>query len=128
MPRADAKDASRRNQKWAARRESIIDTSARLFAANGYHATGINELCDANELGKGALYHYIGSKEGLSHLALATIEPGDVVLTTAPAYPIHPYAVIIAGGEVRSIPLGKDSDFFLDMQEAYTNTRPRPRC
>src|SRR6478752_6035983 len=43
MPRADAKDASRRNQKWAARRESIIDTSARLFAANGYHATAIHD-------------------------------------------------------------------------------------
>jgi alanine-synthesizing transaminase len=69
----------------------------------------------------------IGSKEGLSHLALATIEPGDVVLTTAPAYPIHPYAVIIAGGEVRSIPLRKDSDFLFDMQEAYKNTWPRPK-
>src|SRR6476660_8202965 len=65
MPRADAKDASPRNQKWAARRESIIDTSALLFAANGYHGTGIAELCEANELGKGALYHYIGSKEEL---------------------------------------------------------------
>jgi len=69
----------------------------------------------------------IGSKEGLSHLALAMVEPGDVVLTTTPAYPIHPYAVIIAGGEVRSIPLGKDSDFFSDMQEAYKNTWPRPK-
>ncbi len=69
----------------------------------------------------------IGSKEGLSHLALATIEPGDVVLTTTPAYPIHPYSVIIAGGEVRSIPLRKDSDFFTDMQEAYKNTWPRPK-
>jgi alanine-synthesizing transaminase len=69
----------------------------------------------------------IGSKEGLSHLALATVEPGDVVLTTAPAYPIHPYSVIIAGGEVRSIPLRKDSDFFFDMQEAYKNTWPRPK-
>ena len=69
----------------------------------------------------------IGSKEGLSHLALATVEPGDVVLTTTPAYPIHPYAVIIAGGEVRSIPLRKDSDFFSDMQEAYKNTWPRPK-
>jgi len=69
----------------------------------------------------------IGSKEGLSHLALATVEPGDVVLTTTPAYPIHPYAVIIAGGEVRSIPLGKDSDFLFDMQEAYKNTWPRPK-
>ncbi len=69
----------------------------------------------------------IGSKEGLSHLALATVEPGDVVFTTTPAYPIHPYSVIIAGGEVRSIPLRKDSDFFTDMQEAYTNTWPRPK-
>ncbi len=69
----------------------------------------------------------IGSKEGLSHLALATVEPGDVVLTTAPAYPIHPYAVIIAGGEVRSIPLRKDGDFFIDMQEAFKNTWPRPK-
>ncbi len=46
----------------------------------------------------------IGSKEGLSHLALATISPGDVVMTPTPAYPIHPYSIIIAGGEVRSIP------------------------
>ena len=65
MPRADASDVSRRSPKWQARRETIIDTSARLFAEQGYHATGINELCDANDLGKGALYHYIGSKEGL---------------------------------------------------------------
>ncbi len=69
----------------------------------------------------------MGSKEGLSHLALATIEPGDVVFTTTPAYPIHPYAVIIAGGEVRSIPLSKDRDFFVDMLEAYKNTWPRPK-
>ncbi len=65
MPRADASDISRRNPKWQARREAIVDTSARLFARQGYHATGLNELCDANDLGKGALYHYIGSKEGL---------------------------------------------------------------
>jgi alanine-synthesizing transaminase len=69
----------------------------------------------------------IGSKEGLTHLALATIEPGDVVLTTTPAYPIHPYAVIIAGGEVRSIPLRKGGDFFADMQEAFKHTWPRPK-
>lgn len=51
--------------KWQARRDAIVDTSARLFARSGYHATGINELCEANDLGKGALYHYIGSKEEL---------------------------------------------------------------
>ena len=54
-----------RNAKWEARRDAIVDTSARIFAQRGYHATGIAELCDANELGKGALYHYIGSKEEL---------------------------------------------------------------
>jgi AcrR family transcriptional regulator len=55
----------RRSTKWQARREAIIDTSARVFARGGYHATGITELCAANDLGKGALYHYIGSKEEL---------------------------------------------------------------
>lgn len=65
MPRLAARDDSERNPKWLARRSAIVDTSARLFAQQGYHATGINDLCDANDLGKGALYHYIGSKEGL---------------------------------------------------------------
>ncbi len=69
----------------------------------------------------------IGSKEGLSHLVLATVGPGDVVLTTTPAYPIHPYSVIIAGGEVRSIPLGKDADFFAGLEAAFKNTWPRPK-
>jgi AcrR family transcriptional regulator len=52
-----------RSAKWQARRDAIVDTSAHVFARRGYHATGITELCAANELGKGALYHYIGSKE-----------------------------------------------------------------
>jgi AcrR family transcriptional regulator len=65
MPRTDATSDTGRRASWRARRERIIDTSARVFAQKGYHATGINELCTANELGKGALYHYIGSKEGL---------------------------------------------------------------
>jgi AcrR family transcriptional regulator len=54
-----------RSAKWIARREAIVDTSARLFAQRGYHATGLTELCAANGLGKGALYHYIQSKEEL---------------------------------------------------------------
>jgi AcrR family transcriptional regulator len=56
---------SARTSKWELRRQTIIDTSARVFARQGYHATGIMELCAANDLGKGALYHYIGSKEEL---------------------------------------------------------------
>jgi AcrR family transcriptional regulator len=54
-----------RSPNWEARRQVIIDTSARVFAKSGYHGTGIAELCEANDLGKGALYHYIGSKEEL---------------------------------------------------------------
>lgn len=65
MPLAETTGGSRRRAKWQARRQAIIDTSARVFARHGYHATGITELCAANDLGKGALYHYIGSKEEL---------------------------------------------------------------
>lgn len=69
----------------------------------------------------------IGSKEGLSHLVLATIGPGDVVMTHTPAYPIHPYSVVIAGGEVRSIPIGPGVDFFEEMEKAYKSSWPRPK-
>ena len=69
----------------------------------------------------------MGAKEGLSHLALATIEPGDVVLCPSPAYPIHPYSVVIAGGEVRHIPLRRDSDFFEDMLSAFRQVWPAPK-
>src|SRR3954469_22153226 len=65
MPRADAGDGRPRSPERQARREAIVDTSARVFARRGYHATGLTELCAANDLGKGALYHYIGSKEEL---------------------------------------------------------------
>lgn len=61
----EAATGSGRSPKWEARRQAIIDTSARVFAQRGYHATGVVELCAANDLGKGALYHYIGSKEEL---------------------------------------------------------------
>jgi alanine-synthesizing transaminase len=70
----------------------------------------------------------IGSKEGLSHLAYAMIEPGDLILTPAPAYPIHPYSFILAGGDVRSIPIGKDTDFFKNMEDAFRTAWPRPKA
>ena len=69
----------------------------------------------------------IGSKEGLSHLALATIQPGDVVMSPTPAYPIHPYSVIISGGEITSIPIGPGIDFFAEMEKAFKKTWPRPK-
>lgn len=69
----------------------------------------------------------IGAKEGLSHLVLALISPGDVVFAPNPTYPIHPYSVIIAGGDLRSIPIGPDRDFLEDLQIATKQTWPRPK-
>jgi AcrR family transcriptional regulator len=74
-------DEPRRSAKWTARRAAIVDTSAQVFAQQGYHATGIVELCAVNGLGKGAFYHYIGSKEEL--LAAIHDRVMDEVLTGA---------------------------------------------
>lgn len=69
----------------------------------------------------------IGSKEGLSHLLLAAVQPGDVVLTPSPAYPIHPYGAIIAGGDVRYFSVCPCMDFFEELERAYKNSWPRPK-
>jgi alanine-synthesizing transaminase len=69
----------------------------------------------------------IGAKEGLSHLAYATLGPGDVVMTPTPAYPIHPYSAILAGAEVRYIPTGKGYDFFEEMEKAFKSSWPKPK-
>lgn len=69
----------------------------------------------------------IGVKEGLSHLVLVAVGPGDVVFTPNPTYPIHPYSAIIAGGEVRGIPLGPEEDFFENLLQATKQTWPRPK-
>jgi len=69
----------------------------------------------------------IGAKEGIAHLVLATICPGDVVFAPNPTYPIHPYSVIIAGGDLRGIPIGSERDFFEDLLTATKQTWPRPK-
>ena len=69
----------------------------------------------------------LGAKEGLSHLVLAIVTPGDVVFSPNPTYPIHPYSVIIAGGDLRSIPIGDGRDFFEDLLTATKQTWPAPK-
>lgn len=69
----------------------------------------------------------IGVKEGLSHLVLVTIRPGDVVFTPNPTYPIHPYSAIIAGGDVRGVPVGPGENFFDNLLNATKQTWPRPK-
>ncbi len=69
----------------------------------------------------------IGSKEGLAHLALACMGPGDSVLVPNPAYPIHPYGFIIAGADVRHVPMTPEHDFFEELQKAIDESWPRPK-
>lgn len=70
----------------------------------------------------------IGSKEGLAHLALAITEPGDTVLVPDPAYPIHTYGFIIAGANVKQLPLINESQFLESVQTAIEQTWPRPKA
>ena len=69
----------------------------------------------------------IGSKEGLAHLALATLGPGDIVLVPNPAYPIHPYGVVIAGADLRHVPMIPGGDFFDELQKAIIDSWPKPK-
>jgi alanine-synthesizing transaminase len=69
----------------------------------------------------------IGAKEGLSHFVLMTVGPGDVVLCPDPAYPIHQYSVIIAGGDLRHVPLTPDGDLIESLEQAISRTWPRPK-
>jgi len=69
----------------------------------------------------------IGSKEGLANLALATMGPGDSVLVPNPAYPIHPYGFIIAGADVRHVPMHSETEFFEKLVEAIKDSWPRPK-
>lgn len=69
----------------------------------------------------------IGSKEGLAHLALAVSGPGDTILCSTPAYPIHPYAFVIAGAQVIHVSLFPQENFLDRIALAYKNTFPKPK-
>jgi TetR/AcrR family transcriptional regulator, cholesterol catabolism regulator len=107
--REEASGDSHRSRKWQERRQAIVDTSAHLFARQGYHATGITELCVANQLGKGALYHYIGSKEEL--LAAIHDRVMDEVMTGAER--------VAEGGGSPSHQLARLGDELLDVIHRY---------
>ena len=69
----------------------------------------------------------LGSKEGLAHLAMAVVEQGDAVLVPNPSYPIHPFGFIIAGADVRHVPIGPGIDFFAELEQAVKSSWPRPK-
>ena len=69
----------------------------------------------------------MGSKEGLGHLALATLDKGDAVLVPNPSYPIHPYGFVIAGADIRHVPIGEGIDFFGELEKAVKDSFPKPK-
>lgn len=69
----------------------------------------------------------MGSKEGIAHLALAILGPGDGVLVPNPSYPVHPYGFVIADADVKHVPLTPDVDFFSGLEAAIRNSWPRPK-
>ncbi len=69
----------------------------------------------------------IGSKEGLAHLMLATLDRGDTVLVPNPSYPIHIYGAIIAGADIRSVRMTRGADFFAEFERAIRESFPKPK-
>ena len=69
----------------------------------------------------------IGSKEGIAHLALATLERGDIVLVPNPSYPIHIYGPVIAGADIRHVPMHAGVDFFEALEQSIKDTYPKPK-
>ena len=69
----------------------------------------------------------IGSKEGLAHLALAVLAPGDLAVVPNPAYPIHPYSCVIAGAELHYVPMGDEEEFLHELRQTIENCWPKPK-
>ncbi|MGA0586922.1 alanine transaminase [Dyella sp. KRB-257] len=69
----------------------------------------------------------IGSKEGLAHLMLATLDRGDTVLVPNPSYPIHIYGAVIAGAQIRSVPMAPGIDFFAELERGIRESIPKPK-
>lgn len=69
----------------------------------------------------------IGSKEGLAHFALATTGPGDTILVPNPSYPIHSYGFVIAGTDIRHVPMGPQVDFFSELEKSIVDNWPKPK-
>ncbi|MBI4205678.1 MAG: alanine transaminase [Betaproteobacteria bacterium] len=69
----------------------------------------------------------IGSKEGIAHLALATLDTGDIVLVPNPSYPIHIYGPVIAGADIRHVPMHAGIDFFESLERAIRDSYPKPK-
>ncbi|WP_420436472.1 aminotransferase class I/II-fold pyridoxal phosphate-dependent enzyme [Candidatus Poriferisocius sp.] len=92
-------------------------------AIAGYYARRFGVYLDPDT----EVINTIGAKEGFSHLMWTLLQPGDAALVPSPSYPIHLYAPLFTGAEVREIPLSTGTDFFGTMQERWQYSWPKPR-
>src|SRR6266568_730183 len=119
MPQARVKDKQGKSAKWQARRREIVDVSAKVFAQRGYHATSTTELCEANGIGKGALYYYIGSKEQLlaaiHDRVMDEVMLGEELLDVIFRFPDHVWVFL------HDFPAltGKNAELFRQRRRAY---------
>jgi alanine-synthesizing transaminase len=115
-------------------REAALNPRNHRYSASRGIPKLRHAICDLYERGWGVSLDpdseavvTIGAKEGLSHLAWVLVGPGDSVLVPEPSYPIHTYAMILAGAIVTTVPLSIESDFFADLVAAYERSEPKPR-
>ena len=108
-----------RNHRYSATRGI---TNLRLAIANWYRRRYGVDIDPEDEV-----VVTMGAKEGIGHLVLATISQGEVVFVPNPAYPIHSYSVVIAGGDLRTIPLLPREEFFERLNIAVKTTWPLPK-
>jgi alanine-synthesizing transaminase len=116
-------------------REAALNERNHRYSASRGIPKLRSAICDLYERGWGVSLDpetetvvTIGAKEGLSHLAWVLVGPGDSVLVPEPTYPIHTYAMILAGANLTSVPLSIESDFFADLVRAYERSEPKPRA
>jgi alanine-synthesizing transaminase len=90
-------------------------------------ATGTRPATTSTSIPRSEAIATIGSKEGIAHLALATLDRGDIVLVPNPSYPIHIYGPVIAGADIRHLPMVPGVNFFEEMEKAIKGFWPRPK-
>jgi alanine-synthesizing transaminase len=115
-------------------RESSLDPRAHRYSASRGVPNLRAAVCEWYQRNhgveldpEGEAIAVIGAKEGLAHFVLVTVGPGDVVLAPDPTYPIHQYAVVIAGGDLRHVPIGPETDFIANLETAVKRTWPKPK-
>ena len=111
----------------AARHARLFGVAAASRACAARSATGTSAATASSSIRRPRRSSTIGSKEGIAHLALATLGRGDTVLVPNPSYPIHIYGPVIAGADIRHVPMTPDVDFFAELEHAIHTLFPKPK-